>query len=44
MKAQREAAAEGKERLIVTGDKTKLSESVLNSGSKIEHRDDIGSL
>lgn len=43
MKAQREvAAAEGKDHVVVTGDKTKVTAPLLNSGSKIERRKDIG--
>lgn len=43
MKAQREVAAQsGKEHVVVTGEKTKVTQSMKNSGSKIERRPDLG--
>ncbi|SKB09560.1 RHS repeat-associated core domain-containing protein, partial [Prosthecobacter debontii] len=43
MKAQREAAAaQGKEHVVVTGDKTNITTPMLQSGSKFERRSDIG--
>jgi len=43
MKAQREAAAQqGKEHVVYTGDKTKVTKPMVQSGSKIETRTDLG--